>query len=127
MTVKRLFESAMDLLGERRKDGSFTSNSVYLTSRAVTVVNNVLAELVTAQSALSGGEYEMVAVQSLNDTVELDNRLLYSAVPAGIAAILMLGEDDDRYSAFRMMFDNAVRIALKSEKANISPIVDIYK
>jgi len=60
MTVGKLFEAAMDLIGERRKDGSFSNNSVYLTARAVTVVNQVLAELAAANIALGGAPFAPV-------------------------------------------------------------------
>ena len=124
MTVGKLFEAAMDLIGERRKDGSFSSNSIYLTARAVTVVNQVLAELTTANIVL--GSTAFTPVTSVSDTVTLDDRLLYAAAPAGIAAALMLGEDDDRYSFYRLMFENAVKGALRGEKAKLTSIVDVY-
>ena len=124
MIVSKLFEAAMDLIGERRKDGSFSNNSIYLTARMVAVVNQVLAELSAANVVLGGTAF--VPVTSTVDTVSLDTRLLYAAAPAGIAAALMLGEDDDRYSFYRLMFENAVKATLRSEKASVKSIVDVY-
>ena len=124
MTVSKLFEAAMDLIGERRKAGSFSNNSIYLTARMVAVVNQVLAELSAANVVLGGTAF--TPVTSAVDTVSLDTRLLYAAAPAGIAAALMLGEDDDRYSFYRLMFENAVKATLRSEKASVKSIVDVY-
>ena len=124
MTVEKLFEAAMDLIGERRKDGTFSSNSEYLTARAITIVNQVLAELASANVTLGGSAF--IPVTNVSNAVALDTRLLYAAAPAGIAAALMLGEDDDRYTFYRLMFENAVKGALRSEKATATSIVDVY-
>ncbi|MDD2268308.1 MAG: hypothetical protein PHY15_02010 [Eubacteriales bacterium] len=126
MTVKKLFEMALDLLGERRKDGSFSDNSVYLSSRTLTAVNQVLAELSSAQARLSGESFIFLPVTADNDEIVLDDRLLYAAAPSGIASVLMLGEDDDRYASYRLLFEKALAGALRSAKAVNLEIRDIY-
>ncbi|HBL83854.1 MAG: hypothetical protein A2Y17_08060 [Clostridiales bacterium GWF2_38_85] len=126
MTVSGLFNMAMDLLGERKKDGSFSSNTEYLTARAVTAVNQVLVELAPAQAKLTGLPLTITPITALTDTVVLDNRLMYTAGPLGICAALMLGEDDDRYAAFRLIYENSIKTALRSVKAIVGAIVDIY-
>ena len=117
---------ALDLLGERKKDGSFSSNIDYFTVRAIPTVNQVLIELAPVQEKLTGLSTTITPVTSLTDTVTLDVRLLYTAAPIGISASLMLGEDDDRYATFRILYENSIKTALRSVKAVAGDIVDVY-
>lgn len=126
MTAQDILDMSLDIMSERRSDGTRPADLGYFTSRAVAYINITLAECAPYEAQLCGREIDFLPVTGLTDELHGDMQIAYTAMPYGVAALYMLAEDDDRYKLYRMMFENALLKATRERRARIHPITDIY-
>lgn len=121
-----IFETALDIIGERQSDGSLPTDVAFFQSRAVSYINIVLAECAPYQSRLTGEMIDYVPISSLDDHIDIDSRLAIGAMPYGVAALYLLSEGDSRYELFRTIFENILLKVMKYGTAKIHDIIESY-
>ena len=99
MTAKQIYETAILLLG-------YTDNPKFQ-RRAIPVINKVYYELFII-FADNADDFEPIGAMS--DEIALPKKALASAMPAGVAAGIALGEGDGELQQyFALEYDRAVR------------------
>ncbi len=99
MTAKHIYDTALSLLG-------YTDHPNFQ-RRAVAVVNKVFFELFVI---FENDPNTFEPIGSLSDSISLPQKALVSAMPAGVAAGLALGEGDGELQQyFAAEYDRAVR------------------
>ena len=95
MTGRELYAAALDIAGIRLKSGGIPATADNLSARSVSLINILIAENSFLNGLLDPGATAPVLISSLDDTVSLDAKLLGSALPYGLCALLMLPDDPD--------------------------------
>lgn len=121
-----IFETALDIIGERQSDGELPTDVGFFQSRAVSYINIVLAECAPYHSRLSGEIIDFSPLSSLDDRIEIDARIAIGAMPYGVAALYLLAEGDSRYELFRTIFENMLLKVMRYGTAKIHEITNVY-
>ena len=121
-----IFETALDIIGERQSDGNLPTDVAFFQSRAVSYINIVLAECAPYQSRLTGEIIDYSPISSLDDRIDIDSRLAIGAMPYGVAALYLLSEGDNRYELFRTIFENILLKLMKYGTAKVHEIYNAY-
>ncbi|HPE94783.1 MAG TPA: hypothetical protein PLT66_01785 [Bacillota bacterium] len=126
MTAQDILDMSLDIMSERRSDGTRPADLGYFTSRAVAYINITLAECAPYEAQLSGREIDFLPVTALSDEIHSDIQIAYTAMPYCVASLYMLAEDDDRYKLFRTLFENALLKATRERRGRVRSITDVY-
>ena len=127
MTGNQLFERALDLLGLRNENAQAPSDTDDLKSRALTLINVVLAESSSLDCRIRKTEHTVKAVSSLEEELDCADIVLQSVLPYGLARLLILGEDDALAGSMTRLYEEAKRSAIKFGKAKAESITEVYK
>ena len=127
MTGLDLYEISLDLLGLKGEDGNAPSDTDDLRTRALSLINILIAENAVLDCRIRRCEHEIKRISTLDDEIELIDIVAFGALPYGLASLLMLGEDDALAVSMRALYEKARSEALKFGKARITPITEVYK
>lgn len=92
MNAMSLFEKAMEMLGYASAEG--ISGREDILKKALTIINNVYAELYYAFVQKLGEEDSFVPLTNINDTLNLPTVVLNDIAPYGVAMYLAQSEGD---------------------------------
>lgn len=104
MNGMSLFEKAMEMLGYASAEG--ISGREDILKKALTVINNIYAELYYAFVKIPGDEDSFVPLANINDTLNLPTRVLNDIAPYGVAMYLAQSEGDaDNQSLYANIYN----------------------
>ena len=104
MNGMSLFDKAMEMLGYASAEG--ISGRDDMLKKALTLINNVYAELYYAFVQRSGDEDNFVPLTNINDTLNLPTVVLNDIAPYGVAMYLAQSEGDaDSQSLYASIYN----------------------
>lgn len=104
MNAMSLFEKAMEMLGYTSAEG--ISGREDMLKKALTLINNVYAELYYAFQQKSGDEDSFVPIVNINDSLNLPTAVLNDIAPYGVAMYLAQSEGDaDNQSLYANIYN----------------------
>lgn len=104
MTGMNLFDKAMELLGYTSADG--ISGKEDMLKRAITLINQVYAELYYAFVQVPGEKDEFEPLANILDVVNLPKNVLTDIAPYGLAMYLAQSESDaDNQSLYANIYN----------------------
>lgn len=112
---EQVFIAAMDLMDEESDDGTFEGYPDEYKKKSWSILTMLQAELTPASKSPS-------VITDENGTFSLDDRTVLSTLPYGLAAHLLLNEDQNRAAYFNNRYDELKR----KRPAVISKIKDVY-
>jgi hypothetical protein len=115
ISAQDVFVTAMNLMDEETEDGTFTEYPAEYKKKARSLLTLLQAELVPA----SGTPTSIVSESS---TFQVDDRTCLTVLPYGLAAHLLMSEDQSRAAFFNARYDELKR----RRPAVISKITDVY-
>jgi hypothetical protein len=115
ISAQEIFITAMNLMDEDSEDGTFQGYSDEYKKKAWSILTLLLAELVTAS-----GTTEVIADETT--LVSVDDRIARTVLPYGLAAHLLINEDQNRAAFFNARYDELKR----KKTAIVTPITDVY-
>lgn len=126
MTGRELYAAALDIAGIRLKSGGIPATADDLSARSVSLINILISENSFLNGLLDPDSAAPVLISSLDDTVSLDAKLLGSALPYGLCALLMLPDDPDEAALLHNRYVQAI-VRIKSElPAKRQDITEVY-
>ena len=106
--------------------GGIPATADDLSARSVSLINILIAENSFLNGLLDPDAAAPVLISSLDDTVSLDAKLLGSALPYGLCALLMLPDDPDEAALLHNRYVQAI-VRIKSElPAKRQDITEVY-
>lgn len=116
VTAEKVFNLALGLIDEVTENGSFApDNPNYYRTKALTFLTILQAELLPNNQVPE-------TVESMAQPLLLDDKLCLMALPYGLAAHLLMTEDQAAASFLNSRYDELKR----KQKAKITPIKDVY-
>jgi hypothetical protein len=115
LTAQQVFITAMNLMDEESEDGSYEGYPDEYKKKAWNILTMLQAELTPASSTPS-------LVTDESSTFYLDDRTCLTVLPYGLAAHLLIAEDQNRASFFNARYDELKR----KRPAMITKIKDVY-
>lgn len=112
MNGMSLFEKAMEMLGYTSADG--ISGREDMLKKALTLINNVYAELYYAFVQKQGEEDNFVPLANINDSLNLPTVVLNDIAPYGVAMYLAQSEGDADSQALYANIYNQKKVRSKS-------------
>lgn len=104
MNAMSLFEKAMEMLGYASAEG--ISGREDMLKKALTLINNVYAELHYAFQQKAGDEDSFVPIVNINDSLNLPTAVLNDIAPYGVAMYLAQSEGDaDNQSLYANIYN----------------------
>jgi hypothetical protein len=110
-----VFKIAMDLMDEESQDGTFTGYPNEYKKKAWSFLNIMQSELLPPAVT-------PLAVTSENSILQLDDKLSMTALPYGLAAHLLMNEDQSRAAFYNARYDELRR----KQPIMVTAIDDIY-
>jgi hypothetical protein len=117
MTVmaQDVFTTAMNLMEEESEDGTYAGYPEEYKKRAWPILTMLQAELTPASISVT-------TIINSDSLFQLDDRTCLTVFPYGLAAHLLMNEDQNRAAFFNARYDELKR----KRPAVISPIKDVY-
>jgi hypothetical protein len=115
VTAQDIFITAMNLMDEDSEDGTFDGYPLEYKKKAWKVLTLLQAELSPASTTPT-------VITDENSYCSVDDRTSLTVLPYGLAAQLLLNEDQNRAAFFNARYDELKR----KRPAKITPIVDVY-
>jgi hypothetical protein len=113
--AQQVFITTMNLMDEESEDGTFDGYPDEYKNKAWSLLTMLQAELTPASKTPS-------LIVDENGTFSLDDRTVLTALPYGLAAHLLMNEDQNRAAYFNNRFDELKR----KRPAVIGKIQDVY-
>ena len=122
--VGDIFEAAMGLMDELSAEGEAqTSDTAEYVLRTPAIINMLVGEL----KMLTGEREDWLPVESLDDAAPVaDASYALSALPYGLAAHLLLGENDAMANYFSQRYSEMYAAALRSLPSEFEEIPLAY-
>lgn len=127
MTGNELLKKATTILGLLNNAGEIANDAGDFSVRALALINLLLAENAVLDSRIRKTEHKVLAIDSLDDALELTEIVAQSVMPYGLASLLIMGEDDSLYLELRRAYAEARSNALRFGKAKIHGISEVYE
>lgn len=127
MKGSSIYEISLDLLGLGGDGEAELSDTDDLKARALSLINILIAENHSLDCRITKCEHSLKPIDSLDDEIELNEILLGSVLPYGLAALLMVGEDDSLAASMHKLYEKARTEALRHGRAKAEPITEVYK
>lgn len=127
MTGNRLFSSALDILGLQGDGADAPSDTDDLRSRALTLINIVLAENSELDCRVRKCEHTVKSIEAMDDEIDFSEIVSATVLPYALARLLVIGEDDALASTLTSLYGEARRNALRFGKPKAEPIREVYK
>jgi len=115
ISAKDVFTIAMNLMDEESADGTFTGYPIEYKNKAWPILTLLQAELTPAAVATT-------MISDETSLFQLDDRTCLTVFPNGLAAHLLMNEDQNRAAFFNARYDELKR----KQPAIITPIKDVY-
>jgi hypothetical protein len=115
ITAQDVFITAMSLMDEESEDGAYTGYPDEYKKKAWPILTLLQAELLPASASPS-------VITDNTSIFQVDDRTGLMVLPYGLAAHLLLNEDQNRAAYFNNRYDELKR----KKKAVITKIVDVY-
>jgi hypothetical protein len=116
VTAEQVYKLALGLIDEVTETGSFIpDNPDYYNNKSLAFLTIIQAELLPVSQIPE-------TVESMAQTLQLDDRLCLMALPYGLAAHLIMSEDQSLASFLNSRFDELKR----KQKSVITQIKDVY-
>jgi hypothetical protein len=110
-----VFKIAMDLMDEESEDGTFDGYPEEYKKKAWSLLTLLQAELLPPS-------VPPLAVTSENNVMQIDDRTSLTVLPYGIAAHLLMNEDQNKAAFFNARYDELKR----KRPVKIGAIQDVY-
>jgi hypothetical protein len=110
-----VFKLAMDLMDEVSEDGSFGGYPEEYRKRAWSFITMLQTELLRA-------DVEPIAITNELNVLLIDDRTAITVIPYGLAAHLLMSEDQNRAAFFNARYDELKR----KLPTKIESIIDVY-
>ncbi|MEH7355073.1 hypothetical protein V7150_16065 [Neobacillus drentensis] len=110
-----VFIMAMNLMDEESQDGTFAGYPDEYKRKAWSILTMLQAELLPPSAT-------PMAVTSENNVIQIDDRTSLTTLPYGLAAHLLMDEDQSKSAFFNSRYDELKR----KRPAKIVPIKDVY-
>ena len=119
--AREVFDAALHLMNETEADATYET-------RAVQVLNTLIAECATASAVWNWADVGQVKVlRSLDEEIEaLDDRLCYGVLPYGLAGILYLDEDPARANSWWGIYQERLALCKRERPQQWKAIEDVY-
>jgi hypothetical protein len=114
-TAKDVFITAMNLMDEVSEDGTYTGYPDEYKNKAWSILTLLQAECLPANATPS-------VITDENSTFQIDDRSVKTILPYGLAAHLLMAEDQSRASFFNARYDELKR----KRPATAVKITDVY-
>jgi hypothetical protein len=115
ITAQDTFITAMNLIDEESEDGTYTGYPDEYKKRAWPILTLLQAELLPASASPS-------VITDNTSVFQVDDRTSLTVIPYGLAAQLLLNEDQNRAAFFNNRYDELKR----KRPALITKIKDVY-
>jgi hypothetical protein len=115
ISAQEVFVTAMNLMDEETEDGAYTGYPDEYKKKAWSILTLLQAELTPASGSTT-------SITSEASTISVDDRTALTVLPCGLAAHLLMNEDQGRAAFFNARYDELKR----KRPAVISKIVDVY-
>jgi hypothetical protein len=115
MNAQDIFIMAMNLMDEESENGTYSGYPDEYKKKAWSILTLLQAELTRASDSPT-------SIINENSVVQLDDRTSVTVLPYGLAAHLLMTEDQTRAAFFNARYDELKR----KRPAVISKIVDVY-
>lgn len=102
-TAREIYKKSLAILGMTENENT----EVYL-QRAPHLINLLLAETADLEESLKGGEsvpgQAILQISDLGEPLGLEDAILYSLIPLGLASLLIQEEEPERASFFMQLY-----------------------
>jgi hypothetical protein len=115
MLALEIFVITMNLIDEESEDGTYTGYPDEYKKKAWPILTVLQAELTKATDT-------PVSITSESSTVSVDDRTALTVLPYGLAAHLLLTEDQSRAAFFNARYDELKR----KKTATVTQITDVH-
>jgi hypothetical protein len=115
ISAQQIFVTAMQLMDEETEDGTYNGYPDEYKKKSWSILTLLQAELTPASTSTS-------SITSEASTIALDDRTALTILPYGLAAHLLMNEDQSRAAFFNARYDELKR----RRPAIMSKIVDVY-
>jgi hypothetical protein len=102
VTAQDVFKLAMDLMDEESEDGTFEGYPTEYKRKAWSLITMLQTELLPPS-------YTPLAVTYEENVLQLDDRVSITTLPYGIAAHLLMNEDQNKAAFFNARYDELKR------------------
>ena len=126
MTGQKLFETALDLCGLRNDDGTLSADVSDLSERALSFINLLIAENASLAARFGRTALTVSSISALTDEIPLPEILCASALPYGMARLILVGEDDETASRFGILYNEIRAEVLRAGRAANTEITEVY-
>lgn len=131
-TVQEIFDETIHLIdGQNESTGAtLTSDTKEYALRTPNCLNQILNMAYpysdTYQARADGRRPTHRAVTEMTDTVEMDDYICMSVLPAGLAARLLAEENPDVAAFYQQTFEECLAMARASLPATVESVEDVY-
>jgi hypothetical protein len=115
ISAQDVFVIAMNLMDEESEDGAYSGYPEEYKKKAWSILTLLQAELTRVSDTPN-------PITSESSIVQIDDRTAYTVLPYGLAAHLLMSEDQSRAAFFNARYDELKR----KRPAVISKIKDVY-
>ena len=124
-TAKAVFDLAIALMDEMNENtgSTDTTDTKEYKHRTPSILNVLGGELYQYSDTYKGGDFPAIA--SIDSVIGLDDTLCRSVLPYGLAAHLLLGEDNTMASFFNERYEEG-RERLKTRPGSFESVIDVY-
>ena len=126
MTGQELFLKALDICGLRQGESDLPSDIEDLETRALSLINVILAENAVLDSKIRKTEHYISSIRSMEETINCSKIIAELVLPYGLAKLMMLGDDDALAESLGRIYEDAKKTALTFGKARRENIAEVY-
>ena len=132
-TGKDIFDKAITLMGEMDENGNtdYADTQEYK-NRALNILNTLRGEVYQYSDTYNDPEAERgrrpvcPVLESLNDEIGIDDVLAQTVLPYGLAAHLLLDENDAMAAFFQQRYEELLKRLGSKSPASWESIKDVY-
>ena len=131
-TVQDIFDSAIRLIDEQNEStgSTETADTKPYRVKAVSLVRNLIPRVYPVSdtyAASTDGKRPVCRMpEALTDELDLDQYICESVLPWGLAALLIIYDDRDKYNAYWDEFEKGIALARNSLPSEIGEVEDVY-
>ena len=132
-TVQDIFDSAIRLIDEQNEStgSTETADTKPYRVKAVSLVRNLIPRVYPVSdtyAASTDGKRPVCRMpEALTDELDLDQYICESVLPWGLAALLIIDDDRDKYNAYWDEFEKGIALARNSLPSEIGEVEDVYR
>jgi hypothetical protein len=116
-----VFNSAMVLADSLDDTTDYTARALFI----INMLGQELYQYSDTKDVTSGKRPLFTPIAELTDELDLDDGLAIGVLPYGLAALLLVGEDDIKADFFQQLYEEKKREA-RNVPQEFEPIEDVY-